>query len=974
MFEGPQPECVFNKELPFRTPRERKVRGIDNLSTVYWMLFTFGLATVVAAQPGSQTVSISQAARAGDDQLVAEMLKAGVKADKRGTREDRALVWAARTGNVAIAKMLLDAGATPKWIVAEKDTVSPETVDDDAWPLRIAVRKGFLEFTRLLLEHDAPVNQRDHESRSVMHDISLTDGSLNLSQFGQRFRTLTPAHSAIVPLLAAKGLKLGHRDKEGATILRGVFDGPYDREFVAALVRAGAPLEGIAELIRDGDIELLNLYLEKGLNPNGEGMLDIAIEASSKDERPLLRLIAAGASLPVSTMQADFLLKVISRGATETTAFLLRSGFSGRANDKSYTMPLSEALKVGSPQIVRLLLDSGVPATEAHGSSKLTALHSVILNDLESGRRPVIRIPQIQAIAALIDGGFDLEAKDGAGRTVVDCAAENPLTMERLRLAIAAAGGRQTELHRIIRSDDLKALANALSQGKNVDALDSLGRTPLNLALSMRRYEAAEKLLRAKAKISFSSAHSFTLPDQQYLTSEHIPDEGWLARLVESFHARIFATRLLRLQSSSSLTSAKRIIAEFDRNNATHLEVVWNTTCAPCRAGYAERLPIIKGKVDSPTSSKFYNNQLAVAWLTYDYPHGVGQPKDYREVITTTTEGKIVIPACTFEALADSACYPGVTIKNTSPVSSETVEWNNETFPITSSTVTVTQNSHPTPVGLGSTEIFDRSAGPLTITIGPVKAKAYAMSAEVSFIRHPSLLFGDDGLRIRHADGGIAFVSTNFRPETRAVLYAQLARLHEEFAALGLAQTVRRKTILTALSVISAWAVREKYPEAIETELRSLADTLAVLDERVTQLLTLVVEGNVTTPAHIEDMVHQVEQLLPSVAAPERADLARLRQRLIDLQRSSASITLASDALRAGLETDVERNVRRYQSLILELAQYRPSTAGIIPASTRHEIAKRLRPRQSIIEDIVLDGRGADLRRDFGLPLPTTIH
>ncbi|HUT14594.1 MAG TPA: ankyrin repeat domain-containing protein [Thermoguttaceae bacterium] len=115
---------------------------------------------------------------------------------------------AAYFGHLEIVKMLVDKGAS---VSAGKDR--------GCTPLHVAVRNGWVEIAAWLIEHGSPLDVENQRGQSELH-----------------FANNHPRSAAMVKLLAAKGAKVNHRDRDGYSPLH--FS--LDVEAAAALLAAGA--------------------------------------------------------------------------------------------------------------------------------------------------------------------------------------------------------------------------------------------------------------------------------------------------------------------------------------------------------------------------------------------------------------------------------------------------------------------------------------------------------------------------------------------------------------------------------------------------------------------------------------------------------------------------------------------------------------------------------------------------------------
>ena len=175
------------------------------------------------------------------------LLRAGADVNRKERNDGMApLHVAASEGQVAIAKMLLDAGADKN----AKDS-------DNQTPLQIAAFNGELEIVKMMLDAGADVNTHDDQGRSALHDAS------------------EEGRTAIVKLLLDAGGLVNERDNNDDTPLHhSVRNGRV--ETVKLLLDAGADVnakdsdgDSILHVAANrDDVEIVKLLLDAGANRN----------------------------------------------------------------------------------------------------------------------------------------------------------------------------------------------------------------------------------------------------------------------------------------------------------------------------------------------------------------------------------------------------------------------------------------------------------------------------------------------------------------------------------------------------------------------------------------------------------------------------------------------------------------------------------------------------------------------------------
>lgn len=119
----------------------------------------------------------------------------------------------------------------------------------------------------------------------------------------------------------------------------------------------------------------------------------------------------------------------------KTIALLLAAGADLSAADKNGATPLHRAVRTRSAAAVTCLLDTGADALRKNKPGS-TAFHLAVQNTGRGGSGTAAALAaQRQIIAEFLSRGVSPRAKDGSGKSVLDCA-----TSEWIRARLAAAG------------------------------------------------------------------------------------------------------------------------------------------------------------------------------------------------------------------------------------------------------------------------------------------------------------------------------------------------------------------------------------------------------------------------------------------------------------------------------------------------------------------------------------------------------
>ena len=179
----------------------RFLMGMARLALIASML-TGNPATGVAMSNSHETELLA-AVRRSDRAVVADLLTRGVRVDARNERGQTALLIATHANDVALARLLIEAGAD----VNAKDDIQKSTNRYGGTALIPAAERGHVETVRTLIEAGVDV---DHVNRlgwtALLEAVILGDGGVR--------------HVEIVRLLKNAGANIGIADKDGVTALQ----------------------------------------------------------------------------------------------------------------------------------------------------------------------------------------------------------------------------------------------------------------------------------------------------------------------------------------------------------------------------------------------------------------------------------------------------------------------------------------------------------------------------------------------------------------------------------------------------------------------------------------------------------------------------------------------------------------------------------------------------------------------------------
>ena len=419
------------------------------------VILAAGLALSVAgagparAQTGESP--LADAAKRQDGAALRALLRDGADIERPQGDGATALHWGAYRDDVETVRLLLAAGAavepanalgvTPLWLAANNGS-SPvveallaagadpnRALPSGETPLMTASRTGSAGAVRTLLAHQADPHAREHAHGQTALMWAAAQG-----------------HPEAVRLLLASGARVGDRSKVYPQIVSS--SGNADRS-------------GVFEVMQGGYTPLL-------------------FAARSGDAASARLLVAAGADVDAAAASGTSPLVVAAHsGHGALAAFLLDAGADPGAADAGYAALHAAALR-GDPDLVRALLAHGAdpdavllrgtPARRVSADWRLA--HRMI------GATPLwvaARFREPAVLRHLADYGGDPSHAVG-GETVVMAAIQGGSNRGRFGIA---PPDREEEARRA-----LEAVAAALDAGADVDARNENGDTALHLAAS----------------------------------------------------------------------------------------------------------------------------------------------------------------------------------------------------------------------------------------------------------------------------------------------------------------------------------------------------------------------------------------------------------------------------------------------------------------------------------------------------------
>lgn len=368
------------------------------------------------------------ACMAGDQECVELLLQRGMDVNVSGHYYGTALQAAARVGNIAIVERLLSSGA---------DVNNLQGVHGTA--LRAAVIQGHEDLVRILIAFGADVNLRyNDQGQSVLHlAVGKRNGAIfksllnagadvNARVAGQQHIMIVACKHGdldLAELLLASGVDVNvsgtkdYRDRmpyDNATplhaacanghlsVVRLLLDNGADFEKTN-----GSPATPLIVAIREKNLAAVCLLLDAGAEVNHAVDVTPLSEAAEACKLEIVEeLLSAGATIGDSSTQGNPLARACANNQHMVAELLLASLSGTQYEAEVCAEAFSAAINCGDEEIVRLLLESGVPP-----SFRLL--------------RQACAVGVLGVVRMLVDTGIDVKGVDGDDAPLLHVAASH---------------------------------------------------------------------------------------------------------------------------------------------------------------------------------------------------------------------------------------------------------------------------------------------------------------------------------------------------------------------------------------------------------------------------------------------------------------------------------------------------------------------------------------------------------------------
>jgi len=384
---------------------------------------------------------------------IAAVVLVGCGESRPLSEADKALIQAARKGDIETVKQHLDAGADVNAKVMNGET-----------SLTSAAYSGHKEIVELLLANGADVNANDRNGSTPLHSAKTKE---------------------IDELLIAKGADVNARNKNNET--------PIDlarRKSTRILLREnGAEYSTIHYAARHGDLDMVKKFLTKGVDVNikyGKNEWTPLLFAAPGHHKDVLELlISKGANVNATGKRKLTALHFAARGEKlEIVQLLVNNG----ANIEAEDLPEHSYWVYGVPK---------TPLDLAYGKTKTFLSQTVSKLRAKESLHGAVSDNDIQLVKQHLAAGANVNAKNEQGQTPIHLAAKTRKVKKEITELLIEKGADvnvkavdgATPLHRVATTEIAELL---IEKGADVNVKDRKGRTPLDFAVTGKRAETEE--------------------------------------------------------------------------------------------------------------------------------------------------------------------------------------------------------------------------------------------------------------------------------------------------------------------------------------------------------------------------------------------------------------------------------------------------------------------------------------------------
>lgn len=279
------------------------------------------LAELIRQKRGTAWLSL---VKAGDIEGVKVALQNGADVNTGDKKDGAALVIATDNGDVAMVRILLEAGANPN----QEKGYSALT------PLHIAAEKGATEIATLLLKHGAdihgetsygqtPICWATDKPHGEMVDLLIASGARMSVVEAIRLQRLD-----IVEDFWKRGTSVNYANEMGATPLHAAVE-RRETELISSLLHRGAAIDATDRIgdtplliaIRSANLELVQFLVDHGANPQGtltQQMSPLLLATIARNE-PMVRLLLESGAPIVQNFSESWKARISKDASSETS-------------------------------------------------------------------------------------------------------------------------------------------------------------------------------------------------------------------------------------------------------------------------------------------------------------------------------------------------------------------------------------------------------------------------------------------------------------------------------------------------------------------------------------------------------------------------------------------------------------------------------------------------------------------------------
>ncbi len=436
---------------------------------------------------------LTQAVREGDKDLVAELLKSQkpncidpnpgyteILSGKYTWRKSNArtpLAAAARSGNLEIAKLLVEAGAKVGF-----------DAGDHGSPMTEASGGGHTELLSYLIDKGGDINERSDGQGSPLNAASRN------------------GHTTTVAFLLAKGADINYQnDGQGSPLNAAARNGYV--ETVRLLLKNGADIDATNDgqgsalnaAARNGHVEVVKLLLDEGadVNEQTDGQGSALNSAARNGHVDMVKLLLdKGAAIDQQNDGQGSALNAAARnGHDEVVALLLDRGANIDRQNDGQGSALNAAARNGHDTTVKLLLERGA-YVDRHNDGQGSPLNAAARNG------------HVSTVELLLEAGADIDGQTDGQGSVLNAAARNGNTRMVEFLLDKGADinlqndGQGSALNAAARNGHRRTVELLLERGADIDRQNDGQGSALNAAARNGHLRTVELLLEKGADIN----------------------------------------------------------------------------------------------------------------------------------------------------------------------------------------------------------------------------------------------------------------------------------------------------------------------------------------------------------------------------------------------------------------------------------------------------------------------------------------